>query len=93
MKFASTLLMSMFLLFLSVPTIVSLIKKSSDTSVFFSMTEEEQAHKEIKADIKPEVHSVPFLYSKPKKELILSENLSRHDNVAGTIFIPPPENI
>lgn len=75
------------------PTIVSIIEKSTDTSIFYSVSEEELSHKEIKA--------VFCLVSIPKminlagltSSHIQSENLSRHDNVAAEIFIPPPEQV
>jgi len=90
MKFAARLVLVMFVLFISTPTIVSVIKKSVDTSYFYSMSEEEHAHKEIKADFHE--HTYHFVdLSGQTSSLILSENLSRHDNVSATIFIPPPE--
>jgi len=92
MKFVTGLVLAMFVLFISTPTIVSVIKKSVDTSYFYSMSEEEQAHKEIKADFK--VDSYQFVdLSGRTSGLILFENLSKHDNVAATIFIPPPEQV
>ncbi|HEX8561493.1 MAG TPA: hypothetical protein VF676_00810 [Flavobacterium sp.] len=82
----------MFMIFLSTPTIVSLIEKSCDTSVFYSMTEEELTHKEIKAELR--IHEYHFVdLSGRTSSLILSENLSRHDNVCAAIFIPPPEQV
>jgi hypothetical protein len=92
MKFATRLVLLMFVLFISTPTIVSVIKKTVDTSYFYSMSEEELAHKEIKADFKE--HSYHFVdLSGQTSGLILFENLSKHDNVASTIFIPPPEQV
>lgn len=90
MKSAARLVLLLFVLFISTPTIVSLIEKSTDTSYFYSMSEEELSHKEIKAEFK--VHEYHFIdLSGRTTSLILSENLSKHDNVSGTIFIPPPE--
>ena len=92
MKLATRLVLLMFMLFIATPTIVSVIKKSSDTSVFFSMSEEELAHKEVKAHFKEfTFHFVDL--SGQTSGLILFENLSKHDNVAATIFIPPPEQV
>lgn len=82
-------------MFLSTPTIVTLIKKNSDTSVFFSFAEEEihKELKEVKAEVKQQF-DYPFLDLQIKKNTaIISENLSRHDNVASEIFSPPPELI
>ena len=80
----------MFLLFLSTPTIVSVIEKSTDTSIFYSMTEEELTHKELPAELKNHHLNFDFTYGSTSG-LILFENLSKHDNVSSTIFIPPPE--
>jgi hypothetical protein len=93
MKFFAGALLTLFILFLSTPTIVALIKKSADTSVFYSFAEEE-IHKELK-EVKAEVKQhfdYPFLDLRIEKNTaIISENLSRHDNVASEIFSPPPE--
>ncbi len=92
MKFVTRLVLLMFVLFISTPTIVSVIKKNVDTSYFYSMSEEELAHKEIKADFTE--HTYHFVdLSGQTSGLILFENLSKHDNVASTIFIPPPEQV
>jgi len=93
MKFTAGIVMLIFVFFLSTPTIVSLIERSTDTSVFFSMTEEEISHKEIKADY-VSIDSYSFInLSGLTSGLIHSENLSKHDNVFSSIFIPPPETI
>jgi len=69
-----------------------MIEKSCDTSIFYSMSEEEH-HKEIKAELRFG-HDITFVnLSGNTSSLILSENLSKHDNVSGTIFIPPPEQV
>lgn len=95
MKFFARLVLTIFVIFLSTPTVVTLIKKSSDTSVVYSFSEEE-IHKEIK-EVKAEVKQhfdYPFLDLKINKNTaIISENLSRHDNVTSEIFSPPPELI
>ena len=93
MKFLSRLLVIVFIAFLSTPTVVTLIEKSTDTSLFYSFAEEEihKELKEIKADIKQHF-DYPFLDLQINKNTaIISENLSRHDNVASEIFSPPPE--
>jgi hypothetical protein len=92
MKIATKLVLLMFMLFISTPTIVSVIKKNVDTSYFYSMSEEELSHKEVKAHFKE--HTFHFIdLSGQTSSLILSENLSKHDNVSATIFIPPPEQV
>lgn len=92
MKLATKLVLLMFVLFISTPTIVSVIKKTVDTSYFYSMSEEEHAHKEVKAHFRENTYHFVDL-SGQTSSLILSENLSRHDNVSATIFIPPPEQV
>ncbi|HLA56539.1 MAG TPA: hypothetical protein VK623_10585 [Flavobacterium sp.] len=93
MKFSASILLFFFITFLSTPTIVSLIEKNCDTSLFYTMSEEEETHKELKivfANIPAyECHFVPSTGS----SLIISENLSKHDNISATIFIPPPDQV
>jgi hypothetical protein len=91
MKLAVKLTLLMFVIFLSTPTIVGMIEKSCDTSIFFSMTEEELSHKEIKAELKFSPSHEFIEISAFSSSLILSENLSKHDNVCASIFIPPPD--
>lgn len=92
MKFAAKILILLFVTFLSTPTIVSLIEKSCDTSYFYSMSEEEH-HKEVKAELRFNTEITFINLSGNTSGLIHSENLSKHDNVSGTIFIPPPEQV
>ena len=93
MRFAANLVLFLFMLFIATPTIVSVIEKSTDTSYFFNMTEEELSHKEIKADFAHNQHYDFVDLSGNTSSLISYENLSKHDNVATTIFIPPPEQV
>ncbi len=86
MKFLSSLLIVLFITFLSTPTVVTLIKKQTDVSVFYSFSEEE-IHKNMKED----THFVFYDWNQPKNSKIVFENLSKHDNVFATIFSPPPE--
>ena len=93
MKLLAKLLLTVFVVFLSTPTVVTLIKKNTDTSIFYSFAEEEihKQMKEVKAEVKQHF-DYPFLDLQIEKNTdIISENLSRHDNVASEIFTPPPE--
>lgn len=93
MKFFAGLLLAVFVIFLSTPTLVTLIEKNTDTSMFYSFAEEEihKQMKEVKAEVKQHF-DYPFLDLQIEKNTaIISENLSRHDNVASEIFSPPPE--
>lgn len=83
--------MFVFITFLVTPTVVSVIEKSADISVFYSFSEEEKSHKEIKAVFNFDYTNPPVNLSQLTSDLIHSENLSKHDKIASTIFIPPPE--
>ncbi len=93
MKRISYILVFIFLAFLSTPTIITLIEKTKNSTLFFDISEEEQGQKEIK-EITYYVYD-QFLFQfeirTAKSKLILSENLSKHDNVTRSIFSPPPD--
>lgn len=95
MKFTAIIILFLFVTFLSTPTVVSLIERSSDISMFYSFAEEEihKELKEVKAEIK-QSFDYPFSNTTIKENLtIISVNLSKHDNVSEEIFSPPPELI
>ena len=93
MKYLSSIVLLLFVTFLSTPTIVTLIEKHTDISTFYSFSEEEiyKEVKEIKANLKEESHIELTDWNNPKDINIVFENLSKHDNVFATIFSPPPE--
>ena len=93
MKMMAQLLLFVFITFLATPTVVSVIKKSADTSIFYSFSEEEKANKEIKAIFYFDTVHAPVLLSNLNSGIIQSENLSKHDKIASKIFIPPPEQV
>lgn len=90
MKITAHIFLFVFISFLLTPTIVSLIEKDNDTSPLYSFSEEEKAHKEIMAVFIYHnlFEDLPELCS--NSSLIFSENLSKHDKIDTTIFIPPP---
>lgn len=91
MKIIARILLFIFFAFLSTPPIVTTIEKSSDTSMFFSCSEEEQGHKEIKAAVYPAVFEHEFVFPVYlESKLILSENIVKLDNISPSIFAPPP---
>lgn len=92
MKLAVNILLIVFVTFLSTPTIVSVIKKSTDTSYFYSMSEEELTHKEVKAEFKFETVNLVF-FPPQFSRVISSENLLKHNKIASSIFIPPPDQM
>lgn len=77
--------------FLSTPTIVSVIQKNVDTTIFYNFSEEEKGHKEIKAVFNIDFSGSHIIFSNLNSGLIHSENLSKHDKITSQIFIPPPE--
>lgn len=90
MKTATYLLLILFVTFLATPTVVSVIKKSCDTSYFFSVSEEELAHKEVKEyKLQSFVYNT-FRLSQLKSSVIISENQLKHDCITPAIFSPPP---
>jgi hypothetical protein len=93
MKLTAQILLFFFIAFLITPTIVSVIEKNADISVFYSFSEEEKAQKEIKAIFNNEFSTAPDNTYQLNHSLILSENLSKHDKIFSKIFIPPPEQI
>ena len=93
MKITAQILMFVFITFLVTPTIVSVIEKNADMSVFYSFSEEEKAQKEIKAVFTSDVLNTLANLSQLNSGLIHSENLSKHDKISSKIFIPPPEQV
>jgi hypothetical protein len=95
MKVIARLFLFLFVAFLLTPTVVTLIEKQCDVSMFYKFSEEEHSHsKEVKVFAYTFALSHDFLILKvSKSSLILSENLSKHDNVSSKIFSPPPDFI
>lgn len=95
MKLIARFILFIFVAFLSTPTIVTLIEKNTDVSMFYNFAEEEN-HKDIK-QIKADLSlgfDYPFIDLRQDRDSkITSKNLLRHDNIADEIFIPPPELI
>jgi hypothetical protein len=63
--------------------------------MFYSFAEEENHNdlKEIKADLRQTL-DYQFLDTFGRQNsIIIFENLTRHDNIAEEIFIPPPDTI
>lgn len=92
MKIIARIFLLLFIAFLAVPPIVTIIEKSCDTSIFFGLSEEEHTQKEVKVfayyDEVTKTHVVAVVN---KTSLILSENLSKHDKITPRIFSPPPD--
>ena len=93
MKIAVRIFIFVFFIFLSTPTIVSLIEKAMDTSCFYSMTEEEVSQKEIKSEYIVDYSFPQINYFIQKNSKIHSINILRHDSISSKIFIPPPDQV
>ena len=93
MKIISKIFLILFIAFLITPTIIIVIEKSVDISVFYTVSEEEHVHKEIKTFFYLENPAEISAPSKLSSGMILSENLSKHDKITSSIFIPPPNEV
>ncbi|MFE3847427.1 hypothetical protein ACFX5D_05550 [Flavobacterium sp. LB3P45] len=93
MKIAIYILLLVFISFLLTPAIVSLIAEDNDTSILDSFSEDEKAHKEIKAVFISIVSFEVERYLSYNSSLIFSENLSKQDKITSQIFIPPPNQV
>ena len=90
MKFTALSILLLFVTFLITPTIVSVLEKDADISIFYNFSEEEHAHKVFKEFCAIQTSNDLF-YSQPyRTSLIISENLSKHDKICCNIFLPPP---
>jgi hypothetical protein len=92
MKLIARIFLILFIAFLATPTIVTMVEKSCDTSMFYSGSEEESVQKEIKVFAYHQGSQSGFLVgNNDKSGLILYENLSKHDKITASIFSPPPD--
>ncbi len=91
MKFVVNIVLLMFVSFLSLPTIISVVKNDSDISVVYTLTEEEMnKEKEVVVYTKTEFQFT-FIESAINSTLIQSQHLQKKDNFFGDVFLPPPE--
>lgn len=97
MKFISSIVLLLFVLFLVAPTIVLCIEKDKDKSSLSSNNTTSSSFEELKHDIKyctlNYLLEISFLNVKKDTGLIIFENLSKHDLISASIFIPPPNTI
>ncbi|MDP2161298.1 MAG: hypothetical protein Q8K02_12490 [Flavobacterium sp.] len=93
MKTLVSIVLFLFVSFISMPTIIGYMNKDADLALVFSMSEEEETHNtfKIKDVIKnnKEVFTLQLEQKSTKK--IFSENNIQHDEVLDEIFSPPPE--
>ncbi|RZJ72202.1 hypothetical protein [Flavobacterium sp.] len=93
MRLLARLVLLLFVFFLATPSIVSVIKKSTNTSCFFSMSEEELAHKEVKAELKFHLPHHPPLVIEEIARPIAARQTPMVDSFSARILIPPPETV
>lgn len=93
MKILSKMFLILFIAFLVTPAVITVIEKSADISIFYTVSEEEHFHKEIKTFFYLENPAEISAPSKISSGVILSENLSKHDKIISSIFIPPPNEV
>ncbi len=90
----SIILSIVFVLFLSAPTIIMVFDVPADTSVFFSVTEEENesssAAKHIQANFTPN-HKYSFDLELGKKRTSNFYLLCNRSSLSLQTFSPPPE--
>ncbi|AOW09834.1 hypothetical protein [Flavobacterium gilvum] len=99
MRSLASIVLIFFVLFLAAPTIVACLEREKDTTSLCDncSTSTSSSAEEIKHDIKYYTYN-PFLEMSffDKEEgsgRIIFENLSRHDLISATIFLPPPNKV
>lgn len=95
MKVLVKIVLLLFITFLATPTIVGFLKSDTDTSMVYSLSEEETVKeiKETKAQLKFEFQEPVFFAPKQNAAVITFENTLKHDNRFREIFSPPPEQV
>ncbi len=93
MRLLARLVLTLFVFFLATPSVVSVIKKSSNTSCFFNMSEEELVHKEVKAELRLNLpHHPPLVIAEVARPIAVRQTLMV-DSFSARILIPPPETV
>lgn len=92
MRTTSYLLILLFISFLITPTIVTVIKKTSDTSQFYSFAEEELTHKAVVAFKQQDILNSILNFSTLVSALFFGKEDLQRDTISYAIFSPPPNN-
>ena len=96
MRTFASIVLIFFMLFLVAPTIVAYLEKDKDPTSLCEdcNTSTSSSIEEIKHDIKYYTFNsfleMPFFDSEKGSGRIIFENLSKHDLICATIFLPPP---
>lgn len=93
MKILVSIILFIFITFLSLPTIIGVLNSDVDFSTVYSMSEEEEFHKSIsiKEAIKTKKEVFLIFYKLKTSKNIIYENHIEYDDVLEVIFSPPPE--
>ncbi|MBD3581413.1 hypothetical protein [Flavobacterium selenitireducens] len=87
------LVLLLFVIFLSTPTIIGMIKKSCDTTCVYNMSEEEWSAKEIKAELKCDYASHIPISIEEMSAPVKGGATDLVDSFSARILIPPPEQV
>ena len=95
MKIFASIVLLFFVLFLVAPTIVAYLEKDKDTvDLCEDCNAPSSSVEEVKHVIKYYTFNsfleISFFDFEKDSEIIVFENLSKHDLICATIFIPPP---
>lgn len=98
MRIFAGIVLLLFVLFLTAPTIVVWLEEDNERTVLCSNgASSSSSSEEIKHDMKFYTFNpfleITFFDSKKASGLIIFENLSKHDLICATIFIPPPNKV
>lgn len=94
MKIFASIVLFIFISFLAAPTILVCLENDKDNISLCGSCTPSSSFEEIKHDIKYYTFNsfleISFLDLKKVSGVIIFENLSEHDLITASIFIPPP---
>jgi hypothetical protein len=98
MKIYASIVLVLFVFFLTVPTIVASLEEDKEkTSLCENSNTPSSSFEELKHDIKfytfDSFSEISFLKLKKVSTVIIFENLSKHDVISASIFFPPPNTL
>ena len=97
MKIFIKIVLFFFVLFLVTPAIVEWVEKDKERTSICVDDDSSFSIEEVKNNLKLytsfSFQEIVFLSLKKGSGLIIFENLSRHDLVCASIFIPPPNTL
>lgn len=91
MKVIARIFLFLFIAFLSMPVILTVIEKSANTSMFFNVSEEEHVKKQV-VSLTEENYFQPLTSVQiiAKTAKIPFESAAEYDKISRIIFSPPP---